>query len=103
MTPHDRAVRRAERKQAKDFGHSVARGPSLLSRLEQSLLVHCQRYLEMKHIPFGEEPSARVDTERGIIRGLAMAVAVIRAPYEDQSRTTKRIEKEFIQLARESS
>ena len=92
--------RTRQRKQAKDPGHSVARGPSLISRLEQSLLEHCRRYLEMKKIPFGEEPSVRVDTERGVIRGLAMAVATIRVPYENQGRAIKAIEKEFITKAR---
>lgn len=94
MTPHDRAVRRATRKEAKDPGHSVPRGPSLLSSIEQLLTDHCQRYLEIKQMDV-------VDTgvERGIIRGLALAIARIRFPYEDATIHAKRIEKEFIARA----
>jgi hypothetical protein len=97
-SPHDRAVQRAARKEAKDPGHSVPRGPSLLSRLESDLLVHTKRYLELKAIP--EEMLKNIQLERGIVRGLAMAVARVRYPY--QSEKVNAVEKEFVQKAKAS-
>jgi hypothetical protein len=103
-TPHERAIRRAARKEAKDFGHSVPRGPSLLSRLESDLLDHTQRYLSMKAVVRGKgtSESHSMGIERGIIRGLAMAVARIRYAYEDQATATKRVEREFTHKAKEA-
>lgn len=92
MTPHDRAVRRATRKEAKDPGHSVPRGPSLLSSIESLLLHHCELYSTKR---------MNTDVERGIIRGLALAIARIRFPYEDATSNAKRIEREFIARVRE--
>jgi hypothetical protein len=101
-SPHDRAVQRAARKEAKDPGHSVPRGPSLLSRLESDLLVHTKRYLTMKAIMFGEEDSEShsIGVERGIVRGLAMAVARVRYPYENGK--VPSVEREFVRRAKDS-
>lgn len=105
MTRTQRGIDRArERKQAKDPGHATRPGPSLLSSLEQSLLVHTGRYLAMKDIPFGDpvEQSHKAGVERGIVRGLAMAVARIRLPYEDQARVVRAVEREFTKKARQA-
>jgi hypothetical protein len=96
MTPHDRAVRRAERKEARDPGHSVPRGPSLLSSIEQLLTNHCQWYLEMTDDPGPIRKTYESGVERGVIRGLALAIARIQFPYEDATIHAKRIEREFI-------
>jgi len=101
-SPLERAVIKAARKEAKGFGHSTPRGPSLLSRIEQDLLTHTKRYIAMKAIPFGEESSESraLGVERGIVRGLAMAVARVRYPYENGKVSS--VEREFVRRAKDS-
>lgn len=38
------------------------------------LAVETARYLEMRAIPFGEDPSAQEKVQRGIVRGMAVAI-----------------------------
>lgn len=74
--------------------HSGA-GPSLLDQLESDIFDHCGLYLDFKE---HNETQARV--ERGIIRGLAIAIARIRySPFPRDTSlgmVVKRVEKEWI-------
>lgn len=80
-----------------------AAGPSLLSYLEHKLLDHCRRHYDMKSGEFPEYDRFMVKQERGIIHGLAVAVAKIRLPYEDQKSTVKKVTKEFYRKAKNES
>jgi hypothetical protein len=93
--------RTRERRERKDPGHS-ARGLSTIQHLENALALHTGRYLEMQAIPFGDHDSKPLGVERGIIRGLAMALARMRFPYENQTTATKRIEKEAVRTFRQA-
>jgi hypothetical protein len=81
--------RQRERKERKDPGHSTPRGPSVIDHLETALLRQMSRYVD--------QPS---DTVRGVIRGLAMGIARMRFPYENQNVAIRRIEKDFSRRAK---
>ena len=81
--------RQRERKERKDPGHSVPRGPSCIDHLETALLRQMIRYVN--------QPS---DTVRGVIRGLAMGIARMRFPYDNQMEAVRGIEKDFSRRAK---
>lgn len=102
----ERRSARDARKSLKKVNEALSRGasaagPSLLSTLESNLLDVCLGYLDMKADGWGPN-DARVATKRGEIRGLARAVAKIRLPYENQSDTVRKVEKEFIRKAKDN-
>lgn len=103
MSRSTRAARKVREAQQRSKMYSAA-GPSLLDYIEDKLLDHCKRHYEMTLIPFGGNPpdSLIIKQERGIIHGLAIAVAKIRLPYEDQIETTKKVTKEFYRKAKDS-
>lgn len=78
--------------------HSGA-GPSLLDQLESDIFDHCRLYLDFKE---HNDPDAitQARVERGIIRGLAIAIARIRySPFPRDTSlgmVVKRVEKEWI-------
>lgn len=94
---HRRTQRRIERKAAKVEAqtHGGYAGDSIIETLESHLEKACVRYLEAK----ADSPDD-TDLERGIIRGLAEAVALWRNPYTARE-SVKGVEKEFMRRARE--
>ena len=71
--------------------HGGYQGPSIIESLETELLEATIRYLEAKE---GPGPTA---SARGVMRGLAIAVAVWRNMYDQD---IKGVEKEFVRLAK---
>lgn len=110
---HRRTQRRIERKVAKVEAntHGGYAGPSIIEILETKLLGACLQYLAQKRSRDQEaeitDPMLLVDaqrevsTARGIVRGMAEGVAVMRNPYvADRRGVIKEIEREFIKKAR---
>ena len=87
--------------------HGGYAGPSLIETFETELLEATIKYIQMKDSPLtGDEKvdelayharERKAATARGIMRGLATAVAVWRNPYMQD---IKGVEKEFVRLAR---
>lgn len=103
MSRSTRAARKVREAQQRDKMYSAAGPYSLVQMLEHKLLDHCKRHIEMKKIPFGEDPDRdlNIRLERGIIHGLAMSVALMRYAYQDQIAMTKKVTKQFYRLAKE--
>ena len=106
------SARRVQRKVEKTLlaTHGGYEGPSLIELLETELLEATIRYLQLK-----DEPEEKVDElvyhaqklklgqARGVMRGCATAVAIVRNPYTaDEPQVIKLIEREFVKLARAS-
>ena len=73
-------------------------GPSLLDTIEELLLIECRKYRNLKN---ADCSGVEIAVKRGKINGLAVAVAKIRLPYEDQKAVVRQIEREFIMKAKE--
>lgn len=92
-------TRKAEK--ALRLGRTVSgAGPSLLESLEEMLFKACKRYVQLDmSLESGQDYddyANKLGQYRGVVRGLARAIAKIRLPYEDQRIVTKQIEKEFL-------
>jgi hypothetical protein len=91
-------TRKAEK--ALRLGRTVSgAGPSLLESLEDMLydaMITWREYKEFDGVNPVEQAQAR-----GIVRGLARAIAKIRLPYEDQRIVVKSVEKEFLKKVKE--
>jgi hypothetical protein len=114
-----RTQRRIERKVAKveQQTHGGYAGDSIIEAVEKRLLRACIRYLEVKKQTEGEEDeeytpiewikvdvdrASKRSTARGVVRGLAEAVAHIRNPYTALGATSG-VEREFMRRARKAS
>jgi hypothetical protein len=98
-----RTQRRIERKVAKVEAqtHGGYAGPSIIEILETHLEKACIRYLELSNeVPGGISDKMR--TQRGVVRGLAEAVALWRNPYTARE-AVKGVEREFMRRARKAS
>lgn len=89
---------------AKDsMGFSTNHGPSLIKSLENELTKAIQEYHRREdeaQITRLEYDLIRLHTQRGVIRGLAIAIAQIRTPYQlrdNRNKTIARIEKKAMQ------
>lgn len=91
--------RQRTRRNEKDPGHTVIGGPSLLQSLEKDMMKHTRHFLKLRDAP-DHGPADLFYVERGVVRGLAMAIARIRLPYEDQADVVRRVETEFVQKAK---
>lgn len=83
-------------------GHS-ARGLSLVQSIELEGVKHAGRLLEMRAVEFGSDGDTSLATGRGVIRGLAIAYAMIVDPYKhgrDRVDVVKRVEKLWMQAAK---
>lgn len=115
VTP-ERAQRRVQRKldRVMEQTHGGCEGESIAQILERHLLAACVKYLEVKEKTEGSEEEEytaiewiKIDkdragkrgTARGVVRGLAEAVAIWRNPYTAKS-MVKSTEKEFMRKAR---
>lgn len=104
-----RIARKAERTLQNTHGGYA--GPSLIESLETELLEATIKYIQAKSQEYPEDEeytltewvdikadrAKKLATARGIMRGLATAVAVWRNPY---TQDIKGVEKEFVRLAR---
>jgi hypothetical protein len=87
--------------------HGGYEGPSLIESLETELLEATIRYLEVKDtlpnkFSDWEKELKKVGAARGMMRGCATAVAIVRNVYtSDDSQVIKGIEREFVRLAKQ--
>lgn len=97
--------------------HSGLQGGSIREKLESQLLDAVRKYVEMKDIPLAEldlmGPSTAITeymqaekllaTQRGKVRGLAMAVTTWRNMYNaDRVREAQAIEREFMKRVKDA-
>lgn len=102
-----RTQRRVERKVAKVEAqtHGGYAGPSIREILEDHLLKACVRYLAIKEEhegPCCEQGPVKIGQARGIVRGLAEGLAILRNPYIARE-SVKGVEQEFMRRARRSN
>ena len=112
----ERSSRRAERKARKVEAntHGGYAGPSIIEILEEHLEKACVRYLTVLEQTQGDEDeeytaiewitvakdrASKRGTARGVVRGLAEAVALWRNPYT-MKESVKGVEREFMRRAR---
>lgn len=55
-------------------GYSSARGLTLSEVIFVRLVIETVKYLRMRAVPFGEDKSGQEKVQRGIIRGMALAI-----------------------------
>lgn len=84
-------------------GTSAASAVTVRETLFARLVVETAKYLDMSRIPFGEAPSGQQKVQRGIIRGMAMAITKMYGNgYEPHWKIeTVQCEKRAISLAKE--
>lgn len=82
-------------------GYVVEKGPSILESIENRLIkavaAHHKAVATAPVSPWNNDKNqTKVDQTRGVVRGLAFAVATIRFPYEQNSKAlVLNIEREF--------
>lgn len=78
--------------------HSVAKGPTLIEKMEARLLRACRRYVRMQN---ELTPRDRIIL-RGRIRGMAEMLVIFTGPWEFSERDMiAALEEEFMERARE--
>jgi len=113
-TSERRIARKVER--TLENTHGGFAGPSLIEQLETELLEATIRYLEVKEqaqttheeehtlpewVDVERKRASRLGTARGVMRGCAAAVAIVRNSYTaSEAQVVKGIERKFVKLAR---
>lgn len=84
-------------------GRSAARALTIREVLFVRLVIETTKYLRMRAIPFGDERSGQEKVQRGIVRGMALAITKMWGNgYEPYwAREVKQAEGKAARLARE--
>lgn len=100
-TGERRVARKVEKTLANTHGGLM--GASLIERLETELLEAMIQYLRLKNegVPGWDNEGHTIPAARGKVRGLTVAVAVMRNTYTADDRSViKALEREFVRYAR---